>query len=430
MSFLSNIAIGFLALYHIFVPQQNVGSTLPSSIPSVFETYLASQVGTADTSLTLASGSLRDGTSLSGYQCLTIDSNTPTLEYMCGTASGTSVTGLVRGIDAVTGTTSTSALIFTHRRGADVKITDYPILTILTRMANGIDTYPNLIAYATTTATSTYSWSNIPDIAMTLAQGTSSINYLLSNTNTWTGLNTYNTLPQSSVAPTTGNQFVNKTYADNLAISGAPNGSVSQKGIFQEATQAQIVAGTQVGSTGADLVINPSTLSGSIPILFQSTTSAQQLATTTITLGALQGKNNLTIRYYTPGLVGSASSTDGVDVIFNGDITAKYGYAGFFSSNRYSTVDDVFYISLTDQDSELYSARQAFITLYNATTSPKFGNVSAGSVSTTTGSIDTTLTQRNFVWSNITSAITSISFITDSVNSLQATGTVITVSGY
>lgn len=43
----------------------------------------------------------------------------------------------------------------------------------------------------------------------------------------------------------------------NEGTSTTPNGSTSVAGKFQEATTAQVGAGTQVGSTGADLVINP-----------------------------------------------------------------------------------------------------------------------------------------------------------------------------
>lgn len=40
----------------------------------------------------------------------------------------------------------------------------------------------------------------------------------------------------------------------------ASNGSTTALGVYQEATQAQVDAKTQVGSTGADLTVNPSTL--------------------------------------------------------------------------------------------------------------------------------------------------------------------------
>ena len=185
------------------------GSAIPST-PAVFETYLANSQGSTDTSFTLASASLRDGTSLSGYNCFTIDSNTPTLEYECGTVSGTTVSNVTRGIDAVTGTTTVASLQFAHRRGADVKITDYPLLTILGRMANGQDTYPNLLQYANTVL--------------------------------------INSLSASTTLAT-------KYYVDQTAVSGAPNATPTVKGIVQFATGLQAASSTATGSTGALLAL-------------------------------------------------------------------------------------------------------------------------------------------------------------------------------
>lgn len=51
-----------------------------------------------------------------------------------------------------------------------------------------------------------------------------------------------------------------KAYADALAIAGAPDASTTAKGIVEEATQAEVDAGTAVGGTGARLFVNPSTI--------------------------------------------------------------------------------------------------------------------------------------------------------------------------
>lgn len=204
-----------------------VGSSLPASVPSVFETYLAAQMGSTDTSMTLANGSLRDSTNLTGYQCFTIDANSPSLEYVCGNASGTAVTNLVRGIDAVSGTTSISSLAMSHRLGADVKISDYPILTILTRMANGTDVYPQPITYDPTVATSA----------------------LQSN----------------------GQNLASVNYVNGVAFGGAGvvNATAGAKGVVQIATPGQAAAGTLLGSTGASLALATS-FASSTPSTTQS----------------------------------------------------------------------------------------------------------------------------------------------------------------
>ncbi|MHA1401171.1 MAG: hypothetical protein ACTSQE_12550 [Candidatus Heimdallarchaeaceae archaeon] len=59
-------------------------------------------------------------------------------------------------------------------------------------------------------------------------------------------------------APTTDSQAATKKYADDLAIAGAPDASETTKGLVEIATDAQISAGTDIGETGAALVVVPS----------------------------------------------------------------------------------------------------------------------------------------------------------------------------
>lgn len=140
--------------YYPVEETQSLGASLPSGT-AVFETSLQSRISSTDTSMTLVANSVRGGSSLSGFQCFTVDEGRTDAEYICGTVSGTSVTGLTRGIDPSTGTTSNSALRFAHRVGADVKITDFPLLEILRNQANGADTYPNPLRYTAGVAPST-----------------------------------------------------------------------------------------------------------------------------------------------------------------------------------------------------------------------------------------------------------------------------------
>jgi hypothetical protein len=55
-------------------------------------------------------------------------------------------------------------------------------------------------------------------------------------------------------APTDDLEFATKKYADDLAIAGAPNGSTTVKGIFEEATVAEQGSATATGATGARLI--------------------------------------------------------------------------------------------------------------------------------------------------------------------------------
>jgi len=68
------------------------------------------------------------------------------------------------------------------------------------------------------------------------------------------------TIPLTPVNPT---DAASKGYADSLAIAGAPNASTSVQGLVQEATVAQVNAGTATGSTGAVLFASPADLASS-----------------------------------------------------------------------------------------------------------------------------------------------------------------------
>lgn len=155
-----------------------LGAALPIVGPLI-ETSLQASIDTVATSMTLVSGVDRAGNTLTGYVCLTIDSGTPVAEYVCGNASSTVVTGLMRGIDPITGNTSNPSLIFNHRRGADVRETDFPTITLLTRMLSGLETTPGGLLFSTNTisglsiatSTATSSAASIAYVNQGLAAG-------------------------------------------------------------------------------------------------------------------------------------------------------------------------------------------------------------------------------------------------------------------
>lgn len=196
----------------LFIGTAAFASTIPQA-PTLFETYLANSQGSSDTTLTIASPALRDGSNLSGYTCLTIDANTPSLEYECGTLSGTTFTVSIRGIDAVTGFTNIPSLQFAHHRGADVKVTDYPVLTQLTNIFFGTDTIPAPIQYAPSLATTTIAAN--------------------------------------------GNNIVNVNLLDSTAFNGAGviNATTAARGVSQVGTALQTASSTLTGSSGATLLI-------------------------------------------------------------------------------------------------------------------------------------------------------------------------------
>lgn len=107
--------------------------TLPK-VAADFETQLASPVSASDTTCTLASVTDDDGNALAnGVYAFTIDLNQSSKEYIIGTISGTSVSGITsitrQGV-------SSSGFARAHRRGAKVVITDWAILK---RILNNLD---------------------------------------------------------------------------------------------------------------------------------------------------------------------------------------------------------------------------------------------------------------------------------------------------
>jgi hypothetical protein len=70
-------------------------------------------------------------------------------------------------------------------------------------------------------------------------------------------------------------------YVDTSALSGGVNSSTTVKGIVEEATSAEITAGTTVGGTGARLFTNPSTLLDALRNAVEITSGVTHSLTTT-----------------------------------------------------------------------------------------------------------------------------------------------------
>lgn len=241
MNALTPIAGATLAVFLAFIGSiwyaelttPDYGVALPQA-PAVFETSLQNRISAVDTSMTLVSNSVRGGSSLSGYQCFTIDEGRTDAEYVCGTISGTSVSNLARGIDPLNATSTNSALRFAHRVGATVKITDFPVIQRLRNLSNGAETFPNPL-------------------------------FVDVSTSTIAGLGT-------STIPT-------KEYVDFVGSSGCSNASETARGCVELATTAEAAAGTSAGATGARLALPVS--------MCNSTSSAAVLCVITSAAGKI-----------------------------------------------------------------------------------------------------------------------------------------------
>lgn len=230
LSLLLVVAVSVGSSYLFWKQANNLGSAVPRVVAN-FSTSLQASISSSDTSMTLVTGTDAAGTSLTGYTCFTLDEGTSSEEHICGTASGTSITSLLRGISPVDGNLEVTALKKSHRRGASVKITDHPIIADLARKANGQESYPAKLYY---------------DQDFTFTYGS--------------------------------HQFADwdntKDYADSLANTGAADATTALQGLVELSTQAELVAGTGTGGTGATLVIPG--------LYYTSSSSAQKVPVTNI----------------------------------------------------------------------------------------------------------------------------------------------------
>lgn len=229
--------IGGILGYQIYrkVSQQQLGATIPKVV-AVFETTLASKISSSATSMTLTSGTDKAGNSISGYMCFVLDEGTASEEFVCGTASSTSVTGMIRGIDPVDGDLEVSSLKKEHRRGASVKVTNYPQLAIISRVLNGDETLPNPLEYDSSVTTSTLAGNN---------------------------------------------QYVASVdYVNNVALFGAPDADLDTKGIVEIPTRSEVASGATHGSGDTSAYM-------CLPTDYAATSSS---ATTTIPITLSNGK--------------------------------------------------------------------------------------------------------------------------------------------
>ena len=110
--------------------------------------------------------------------------------------------------------------------------TTVPTLLAQTNAWTGLNTYNTNIPTTTISATTANQLCNktYTDLTATTA-GTTATTSLKGASNTWTGLNTYNTiLPASTISATTADQFCNKTYTDATATTAGTTATTALKG--------------------------------------------------------------------------------------------------------------------------------------------------------------------------------------------------------
>lgn len=201
-------------------------STKLAKVIADFTTQLASAMAVGATTATLQSATDDDGVALpAGVYFFAIDGNNSQKEHIVCTLSGTSLTAISsvnrQGVQ-------TSGVVRAHRVGSTVTLTDFAHLKYINDLVSGATTFNASVPLG--------------------YDGTASI--------------------------TTANQFATKAYVDGVAIAGAPNADTTTKGIVEEATQAEVLAKTAAGGTGAELFVNPATLPSTLLSDYKADTGA------------------------------------------------------------------------------------------------------------------------------------------------------------
>jgi len=145
----------------------------------------------------------------------------------------------------------------------------------------------------------------------------------LTGDQTIAGVKTFTSLPVIPVLPLANTDAASKKYVDDTASFGAPFASTTVAGIVEEATQAEVNAGTAVGATGARLYMNPST--GAVNYKNGIASKAINDADTTQTIAHGLGKVPKKVSLYVLGINGSllfASSGT-----YNGTTSASVGHS-------------------------------------------------------------------------------------------------------
>lgn len=221
-----------------------------------FETTTATKITSGATSFTLTSATDKDGDTLpAGDYGFTISEGESNEQHVVGTVSGTSVTAL-KTVDRATGAeTSGSAKV--HRVGSSVKVTAFPALTQVANILNG-DTDLDatvVLKYATDPTIS-------DDKELTVKKYVDDQDETLldlAGTRAMTGAIDMGSQKITNLAtPTASTDGATKAYVDSVGSSGASDASETVKGIVEEATQAEMDAGTDTGGTSAKLFVPPS----------------------------------------------------------------------------------------------------------------------------------------------------------------------------
>ena len=165
----------------------------------------------------------------------------------------------------------------------------------------------------------------------------------LTDTNSWTGLNTFNTiLPECSLTPTTGNQLCNKTYVDSVHVDLLPldNTWTGSLNIFEQDVRVDKLTGKVTNGVKFDLSTGYTCNIG-------ANLDTIRLASATAAHPSTDSHVNINSTFVQVGLAnGSTNYTKTVDIEATDEVNIKCGsfkcernFAGVFMINNANLKD-------------------------------------------------------------------------------------------
>jgi|CXWL01.1.fsa_nt_gi hypothetical protein len=438
--------------------QQMLGATndVPTSI-ALFGTSLASAISSSATSMTLTSASDLAGTTLaSSTYAFIIDEGTASQEMVLADCTSTACTNMTRGVSVITGTTTVATLKKSHRRGASVKITDGPQLMILSRIVNGIGTFPNILSYTshptfsvgTQIVDKTYVDSGVLAGGATSSESVTGLvrlaTALQAASSTPTTVNTPYVMqaqnatdtPQygcatgytgtagagcSVIADLTGkikqawiDLTANFTFtgAINIAASSVKNLTLNSLAYVFPTSQS---AGTSLQNDGSGN-LSWATISG-VPLISTTTTATMLFASTT----SFAAYDNLKVVVYVPG-----ATHDNFCMQFNSDATAKYASKQFVNNILRNINSDVTLFQLGFGNA---TTTDAYIIADINNPSAKRKSIIAQGTASDSGAHAPDYYNGSGVWNNTSAQITQITWSQCGGGFNTPIGTVIKVYG-
>lgn len=357
-------------------------------IVSDLETSLAAKIAVGGTTGTIVSNVDDDGVTLAdGTYYFTIDGNNSAKEHIKCTKTGTALSDIYsvsrQGVE-------TSGVVREHRVGAKVIMTDYA--TYKNYFTESVANFVSKTGDETIAGVKTFSSSPIVPTPTTDMQA-STKKYVDDNAvavtgdETIAGVKTFSSSPIVPT-PTTDMQAATKKYIDDIAIAGGVDASTSAKGItklskapasatepiavgsndfasetgagiVEEATQAEVAAGTATGGTGAKLFVTPAKLAAySKPwTLLNSWTYSGDVSE--VVLNNLGGYSDLLI--VTPGVVAAGTNSEKQITV------SEDNGSTFLGANKYSNIPAGAINDYSIRIGDGYSSGSGAIIIHNAT---------------------------------------------------------------